>query len=269
MHNKLSGYLQRIGYADPVRTDLETLNGMHRAHLAAIPFENLDVQTGSPPSLDPDTIYDKLVTRKRGGWCYEMNGLFGSVLGEIGFDVTRVSAGVMRSENGNSTLGTHLALIVNLANSNWLVDVGFGGSLALPLLLKEGSRYDPPYEVRLDRIDSGYWRYTENLYGKDFSFDFLPECADERLMAEKSALQGRDPQSNFVKNLVVQMRHDGKHMSLRGRSFTEVSLKAKSSTQLNDRWEMEKILHERFGLDFFVTPELWDKVSHRHAELFG
>ena len=92
---ELAHYLERIGHGWHVRPKLPTLRSLHRAHVSAIPFENLDVQLGLTPSLEPEAIYAKLVERRRGGWCYEMNGLFGAALQAIGFDVTRLACGVI------------------------------------------------------------------------------------------------------------------------------------------------------------------------------
>ena len=111
---QLAEYLERIGHGWNVRPDLETLRSLHRAHVEAIPFEALDIQLGSVPSMEPNAIFNKLVGQRRGGWCYEMNGLFGEALQQIGFGVTRVSCGVMRHVGGEERMGTHLALLVRL-----------------------------------------------------------------------------------------------------------------------------------------------------------
>ena len=90
----LAAYLARIGHTGPVQPDLATLRAVHRAHHFAIPYENLDVQLKRPVVTDPAAAFDKIVTRRRGGWCYEMNGVLGWALAEIGFNVTyRMSGG--------------------------------------------------------------------------------------------------------------------------------------------------------------------------------
>src|SRR5258708_36615628 len=101
----LPDYLQRIRYDRPVRADLETLTGLHRAHLLNISYENLDIHLGRRLSLDPAAIFDKLVTAKRGGWCYEMNGLFGWALGEIGFKFQLLAGTVGRQRQSNDPEG--------------------------------------------------------------------------------------------------------------------------------------------------------------------
>jgi N-hydroxyarylamine O-acetyltransferase len=111
----LDAYLKRIGYTKPVRADLATLRGIHRAHQFAVPFDNLDVQLRLPVVLDLEACFDKIVRRRRGGWCYELNGVVGWALRQIGYRVTRLSAGVMREHLGDAQLGNHLCLLVELS----------------------------------------------------------------------------------------------------------------------------------------------------------
>jgi N-hydroxyarylamine O-acetyltransferase len=181
---ELSAYLHRIRFDGSVRPDLATLRAIHRAHQYAIPFENLDVLLRRPVVLDLEANYDKIVCRRRGGWCYEMNGVMGWALKEIGFEVMRMSAGVMRVQAGDAQLGNHLCLLVRL-DQPYLVDVGFGGSLAEPLPLVASEREDRPYHLGLSELGDSYWRFAEIAHGDDdvFSFDFRAVPADEALLA--------------------------------------------------------------------------------------
>jgi arylamine N-acetyltransferase len=128
---KLAAYLERIGFGGVARPDWETLRELQRVHVRAVPFENLDVQLRRPVSFGLDTCFDKIVRQRRGGWCFELNGLLGWALREIGFDVMRTCAGVMRGHVGDAQMGNHLCLLVRL-DRPYLVDVGFGGSLLSP-----------------------------------------------------------------------------------------------------------------------------------------
>jgi N-hydroxyarylamine O-acetyltransferase len=102
---KLDAYLDRIHFDGDVRADLACLRALHRAHQYAVPFENLDVQLRRASGLDPTAAYEKIVSRRRGGWCYEMNGIMEWALKQIGFDVVRMCAGVMREHHGDAQLG--------------------------------------------------------------------------------------------------------------------------------------------------------------------
>ena len=263
---KLSAYFSRIGYSGPVTPDLTTLEAVMRAHAAAVPFENLDVQLGRPLGTELPAIYAKLVERRRGGWCYEQNGLLGWALGEMGFDVTRIAAGVMRHMLGD-TVGNHLTLIVNL-DEPWLVDVGFGGTQAMPLPLAAGEHDHAPFTVSLAEAD-GYWRFSERFAANDpFSFDFHAVPADEALLAGRCQALQTDPESPFVQNLVVQQRQGERHLTLRGRMLVERDAAGEAKHLVQDPGEFVALLRDRFGLDLPEAAGLWDKVCARHAVLF-
>src|SRR5262249_42838960 len=135
---KLKAYLQRIRYERPVKVDLDTLIGVHRAHLLNITYENLDIHRGLPLTLDLDHIFEKIVTEHRGGWCYEMNGLLAWALREIGFPVTMLAGTVGRQAQGTTVEGNHLVLLVEL-DQPYLADVGFGNGFLEPLPLQVGT----------------------------------------------------------------------------------------------------------------------------------
>src|SRR5712691_10879700 len=128
---QLDAYLNRIGHHGARKVDLETLIALHRAHLRTIPYENLDIPLGRTLSLDEATIYAKLVTARRGGWCYEMNGLFAWALQELGFSVMRLASTVGR-QSPDMEDGSHLILLVKL-DRPYLADVGFGNGLLEPI----------------------------------------------------------------------------------------------------------------------------------------
>ena len=110
----MGAYFARIGYAGPTAPTLEVLRAVHRAHLLSIPYENLDIHLGLPVSLDPEAIARKLVDERRGGWCFEMNGLLGRVLETLGFEVRYLSGAVGRAARGWRAQGNHLVLLVTL-----------------------------------------------------------------------------------------------------------------------------------------------------------
>jgi len=266
---QLADYLERIGHGWHVRPDLETLRSLHRAHLGAIPFEALDVQLGLVPSIEPGAIFDKLVGRRRGGWCYEMNGLFGRVLETIGFEVVRVSCGVMRHAGGEERMGTHLALLVRLGGVDWLADVGFGSSLIEPILLAEARHDHRPFGVGLAQTGDGHWRFSEYGSGEPFSFDFRAEPADEALLAEKCRWQASAAESNFVLNFVAQKRAADRHIALRGKVLTERSPEGETRRELADAEEFAAVLAETFGIDHPDVRSVWPRIEARHAELFA
>ena len=265
---ELPRYLKRIEFAGEPRPDLGTLAEIVRLHVASFPFEALDVQLGNPPGLDPAAHFVKLVECGRGGWCYEQNGLLGEMLHSIGFEVTRLSAAVMRQVRGGASHGTHLALRVDL-DQPYLVDVGFGGSLTQPLPLAEGEWADGPFRVSLAKLDDGYWRFGERLGDAEpFFFDFLDEPADEGELARLCAWQGTAEDSYFVVNLVAQRRDGDTRRTLRGKVLTETSFEGTTRREIADANGLVSTLREGFALDLPEAALHWPSIVARHTELF-
>ena len=133
----LEAYLRRIEYDGPREPSAFTLRGLHRQHLFTVPFENLDIPLKIPIRLDPGLLYDKIVVRRRGGFCYELNGLFCELLTAMGFQVCMLSARVRRDHGGFGPEFDHMLLRVQL-DEPWLVDVGFGDSFVDPIIFRAG-----------------------------------------------------------------------------------------------------------------------------------
>lgn len=135
---RLGDYFERIGWSGAAAPTLDSLDALLRAHNHNVPFENLDVQLGNTLTTRDEDAYDKIVNAGRGGCCYEQNGLFGWALSQIGFDVQRIAASVMRASRGAVSRASHPALLVSLphADARWLVDVGFDGILLLAKCLR-------------------------------------------------------------------------------------------------------------------------------------
>ena len=148
----IEAYLQRINYSGSLSPDALTLRDLQLAHLLSVPFENLSIHAGEPIVIQEEALFDKVVSRRRGGFCYELNGLFAALLRESGFNVSMLSAGVARPEGGFGPDFDHMTLLV-LLEERWLVDVGFGDSFREPLLLD--SRDVQAFGDRSYRIDAG------------------------------------------------------------------------------------------------------------------
>jgi N-hydroxyarylamine O-acetyltransferase len=158
----LAAYLERIEDRGPLEANLSTLRRLHVAHLLHVPFENLDIPLGRPIVVEEAAFFRKIVEGRRGGFCYEQNGLFAWVLRQLGFQVTLLSARVVNQGVAGPEFD-HLALRIDLPEGRWLADVGFGRSFREPLSLDtgadseaEGARYravagDPDWQVQLTR----------------------------------------------------------------------------------------------------------------------
>jgi N-hydroxyarylamine O-acetyltransferase len=142
---ELAAYLDRIGTGRPAKADTAALHALHRAHLLAVPFENLSIHLGEPVSLEPADLVGKIVTRRRGGFCYELNGAFALLLSTLGFDVRLLAARVFGDDRPGPPFD-HLALLVHTVDGDgpWLADVGFGKHSEFPLCFGERGRQDDP-----------------------------------------------------------------------------------------------------------------------------
>ncbi|MFL6123503.1 arylamine N-acetyltransferase family protein [Actinophytocola sp.] len=131
-HDTVGRYLDRIGATRPAGPSVAALRELHRRHVEAVPFENLSIHLGEPILLVAEALTDKIVRRGRGGFCYELNGLFAALLSALGFDVRLLAASVFREDGTLTPAFDHLALLVEL-DERYLVDVGFGTHSVYPL----------------------------------------------------------------------------------------------------------------------------------------
>jgi N-hydroxyarylamine O-acetyltransferase len=131
----ISKYLERINYHGSPESTVETLQALHEAHLLSVPFENLDIALGREIVLDEAALWRKIVEHRRGGFCYELNGLFVLLLRALGFQVDMLSAEVAGSTGEFGPEFDHMTLLVHL-EKDWIADVGFGDSFRRPLLLQ-------------------------------------------------------------------------------------------------------------------------------------
>jgi N-hydroxyarylamine O-acetyltransferase len=177
-------YLDRIGASEARKPSAENLAHLHRSHLLAVPFENLDMHLVEKKAivLDEDAFFDKIVTRRRGGYCYELNGLFAALLRALGYDVTLLSGRAKISVGNFGPEFDHLTLLVRLDES-WVVDVGFGDGFLTPLRLDDaGPQNDGLHDYRLDvrqkdhrlllrRDERGEWweQYLFNLVPRELT----------------------------------------------------------------------------------------------------
>lgn len=152
----ITAYFNRIQYSGGTEVTLETLKNLHTGHVMNVPFENLDVLNKRPISLESDDLFKKIVTNKRGGYCFEMNGLFSLVLEKMGFRVTNLFARVWK-DGFEQTGKTHKVLLVEIDDQSWLCDVGFGGNGPLsPILLDEGMEQEHFGSRHRICLDSNY-----------------------------------------------------------------------------------------------------------------
>ena len=265
----IDAYLGRIGLTGRPPPTLEGLRALHRAHLAAIPYENFDVQLGRPVTIAVPAIYDKIVGRRRGGWCYEMNGLFGWALGELGFKVTRATGAVMRAAAGDAVIGNHLVLRVDLPEGVHLADVGFGDGPNEPFAVREGTFDSNGFPYAVVRTGDGWWRLVNHPAGGAASFDFDPHPADEtRLAAKCDELQTAET-SVFVQNAVAFRQTPGAIDVLRGRVALRIRPDGIGKRLIENADDLVATLKDVFALDLPEAAGLWDKIAARHEQVMA
>ncbi len=164
-------YLKRIGYKGGLEPSLAVLQNLQKAHLFNVPFENLDIHYGNVIHLNIDELFVKIVKRNRGGFCYELNGLFYELLISLGFNAKRISARVYNKEKGYGEEFDHMAIIVNINGVEYLTDVGFGEFTIAPFKLELGlSQSDTRSVFVIDKFEEEYLRVNKVVNG-----EFTPE----------------------------------------------------------------------------------------------
>ena len=245
----LDAYFHRIGYDGPRTASIETLDALHLAHAARIPFENLDILLGRGIRLDLDSLQRKLIAERRGGYCFEQNLLFGSVLEALGFDVTLLSA---RVRYGATVVRprTHMLLLVSVAGSRAIADVGFGGEgllRAVPLALGvEAPQYLWTY--RLVEEGRHYVLQTRRPDGWIDMYAFTLEPHERVDYEVSNHFTSTHPASPFRTTLIAQRPTPEARYILRDRQLTTDTGDSVTTRSIADA-ELLDVLRETFGIE--------------------
>lgn len=246
-------YLTRIQYLMPVKPDAQTLQGLHLSHMQNVPFENLDIGLKRPILLTEEALWNKIVVQKRGGFCYELNGLFAWLLKEIGFDVTYLNARVYNREGDLGIDFDHLALLVNIPNetTRWLADVGFGDSFNEPLNFEERDEQKQGLRsYRLEQTVDGYTTWQKNYDGsweRQYFFDLQPRKFPTDYESACSYHQ-TSPESSFTRGSIISKATPDGRVSLEDGRLILTKHGQRSSRSINTD-EYQTLLKEYFGFD--------------------
>ena len=251
----VAAYFDRIGYRGPAEPTVETVHALVAAHNRSIPFENLDPLLGIPVAdLSAAALADKLVSRRRGGYCYEHNGLMGYVLEELGFGVERFPGRVVwMNPDGPLPAQTHQVLSVTVPDVEgpFLVDVGFGGqTLTSPIRLQPGlvqeTRHEP-YRIR-DRGDS--YQLEAEINGEWQPLYMFNTRPQPRIDLEVGSWYvSTHPNSFFVTGLTAALVTDEARWNMRGRNLAIHSGGETEKIRLETASEVLETLADRFGID--------------------
>jgi len=249
----VKAYLERINYRGPLAVDAETLRGLHVAHLTAVPFENLSIHAGEAVVLEDEALFAKIVGRRRGGFCYEDNGLFAALLRALGFEVSMLSAEVANAEGVYGPAFDHMTLMVTL-EERWLADVGFGDSFVEPLLLDErGEQVQGRHAYSITRegdrlvmsrrdVDGGGWK-------AQYRFTLRPHVFAD--YEEMCRYHQTSPQSHFTRGRVCsRATASGGRLTLSGMRFIETDAGGfRRERVLANEEEYADALREQFGIE--------------------
>lgn len=240
-------YLSRIRYEGPLTPNAEVLRSLHRAHMFAVPFENLDISLGRKIICDEGRFLNKIVIERRGGFCYEMNGAFGALLTALGFKVTLLSARVSGGDGREGPEFDHLALRIELEEP-WLADVGFGDSFVEPLLLKpdlEQEEFGRSY--RLTPAGSGLYleANADGAWTKQYLFSLQARQLSE--FAGMCHYHQTSPDSPFTRKRVCSLATPEGRITVTGDKLIETRNGVRQERALTEE-ERIAILWERFGV---------------------
>ncbi|QRP45606.1 arylamine N-acetyltransferase [Amycolatopsis sp. FDAARGOS 1241] len=238
----LTAYLRRVGRPEE-NPSAAALTALARAHVETIPFENVDVVLKRHRGIGLDVVSEKLVGRRRGGYCYEQAGLFAAVAERLGYEVQRTAARVQPRRGGPYT---HMTLIVTVDGAKHLVDVGFGAGILVPMPLADGAVVDQAgWPHRLVERD-GWWilqKRTDD--GWDDLHEFLPKVHSEPLDYEVfHHYTSTHPNSPFTGRLVIMRLEPGRFRRLLGRELTEERPDGSGETRTIEPQDLEKTLQD-------------------------
>jgi N-hydroxyarylamine O-acetyltransferase len=248
-------YLDRIGVSRPRVLDAASLAALHRAHLKTVPYENLSLHLSEPVSLDEIDRIDKLVTRRRGGFCYEVNGAFAMLLRALGAEVRLVGARV-HGQAGFGPPFDHLALIVRPTDGSgpWVADVGFGSHSVYPLIFEAGGeQVDPAGRFLLAETEDGD---VDVLKDGQPTYRIEPRARSLDDFAPTCWWQQTSPDSHFTKGVICSRLTDQGRVSLSGRTLILTSGGSRTEEQLPTEDAVLTAYREHFGvvLDRVPTP---------------
>jgi N-hydroxyarylamine O-acetyltransferase len=250
----INTYLDRIRYDRPVKPDVLTLCGLQTAHMRNVPFENLDIGLKRPIRLDEQSLWNKIVVNHRGGFCYELNGLFAWVLKQIGFDVTYLNARVFDREGNQGIDFDHLALLVQIPGQHerWLADVGFGDSFIEPLNMEAMDEQTQGLRAyKLENIPDGSIVWQRNYNGswvRQYFFDLQPHRFPQEY--ESACLYHQtSPNSTFThKSIISRATEDGRVSLEDGRVIITKNGQRTESSIANDD-EYRGLLKAHFDIE--------------------
>ncbi len=251
---KLNKYLSRIKYNKKLSADLDTLIELQKCHLLSIPFENLDIHTGTPITIDVEKFYKKIVDDKRGGFCYELNGLFNELLKVIGFKTFLVSVRVFDTTEKMGDEFDHLAIIVPIDNEKWLTDVGFGEFAFSPIKIITGiEQKDERGIFRINQFDEEYLVVQKQIPGgwkNEYLFSLKPRNISE--FSEKCYYHQTSPDSHFTQKKLCSIPTRNGRITLTDKCLKITNNESVEEIEIKNEKHFYKLLKECFDVELYI-----------------
>ena len=255
----ISQYLTRLQYFEPIEPDAQTLRGLHLAHMLHVPFENLDIGLRRPIRLDQPALWEKIIVQGRGGFCYELNGMFAWLLKQIGFDITYLNARVYSQRNSLGIDFDHLALLVHIPGKadRWLVDVGFGDLFNEPLDFgQKDEQIQGLRAYRLDQTQHGFDVWQKNYRGiwkREYYFDLQPRRFPMDYEAA-CVYHQTSPASSFTRGSIISKATPAGRVSLEDGSLILTDNGQRSEKPIENQEEYHALLKQYFSITLSKEP---------------
>lgn len=267
-----AGYLDRLGVTGHGHPSVEGLFALQRAHLERVPYENVGIQLGRPPGIEPRLSVRRFAAGQ-GGYCFHLNGAFAALLEALGYDVTRHVGGVHGDPEGRGADGNHLALTVRVGGGTYFVDAGLGDGPHEPLPLRAGTYRQGPFTYRLEPsgTEPGNWVFHHYPGGPFALMEFRTEPATTADFADRHRQLSTEPGTMYTKTLLMVRRDAGGADMLHGRVLVRTDAAGRSERELSDADEWFSVIEGVFGrgvddLDAADRAALWERVGRAHEE---
>jgi N-hydroxyarylamine O-acetyltransferase len=245
----LVSYLERINYTGDLDISIKTLFGLHKSHVFNVPFENLDIHYKRTFTLDPTSVYQKVVSFKRGGFCYELNQLFNELLSGLGFN-SRILAARVYDNSDPGPEYDHMAIMVQ-TDSTFLADVGFGDFFIHPIEIKTGIQSDGRNYFKIEPVDSESFDVFMSADGISFEKKYIfslrqviPSDFNESCIKKQTC-----PDSHFVRNTMCTLPTKSGRISIFNDKLIEKNAGVKTETLIHGDDDLRRLLKEKFQIE--------------------
>jgi N-hydroxyarylamine O-acetyltransferase len=244
----ISEYLERIHIREIEKPGYSFLSKLQLQHLLTVPFENLDIHEGTRIVLDEKSLYERIISHGRGGFCYELNGLFRWLLQALGFTAQIVSARVyIPARKTYSPEFDHMVLCVDL-EERYLVDVGFGDSFRTPIAIPRGNVEDVSgkYRIRFDNDRYFLQKLQSGIWQPEYSFTLQPRAISD--FEEMCSFHQSSPDSHFTRQMICTIATESGRISLSDDYLTLTEADKKKKSRVKSSADFKQKLKKHFKI---------------------